>query len=71
MIDGAFSLSPPGSFPLSADPAFQDEVRGELERLIARVRESAAAPSVAGVLLTGSFSRGEGTVIGNGGSTSR
>lgn len=71
MTDGAFSLSPPGSFPLSADPAFQDEVRGELERLIARVRESAAAPSVAGVLLTGSFSRGEGTVIGNGGSHSR
>ena len=32
MTDGAFSLSPPGSFPLSADPAFQDEVRRELER---------------------------------------
>jgi hypothetical protein len=63
MTDSAFRLSPPGSFPLSADPAFQDEVRGELELLLARVRNSAAAPSVAGVLLTGSFARGEGTVI--------
>ena len=63
MTDGAFSLSPPGSFPLSADPAFQDEVRRELERLLERVRNCAAAPSVAGVLLTGSFARGEGTVI--------
>jgi hypothetical protein len=63
MTDGAFSLSPPGSFPLSADPAFQDEVRGELDLLLERVRNCAAAPSVAGVLLTGSFARGEGTVI--------
>ncbi len=63
MTDGAFSLSPPGSFPLSADPAFQDEVRRELERVLERVRGCAAAPSVAGVLLTGSFARGEGTVI--------
>jgi hypothetical protein len=63
MTDGVFSLSPPGSFPLSADPAFQDEVRRELERVLERVRGCAAAPSVAGVLLTGSFARGEGTVI--------
>ncbi len=63
MTDGAFSLSPPGSFPLSADPAFQDEVRRELELLLARVRNCAAAPSVAGVLLTGSLARGEGTII--------
>ena len=71
MTAGAFSLSPPGSFPLSADPAFQDEVRRELDELLTRVRKSAAAPSVAGVLLTGSFARGEGTVIANGGSKSR
>ena len=63
MTDGAFSLSPPGSFPLSADPAFQDEVRVELERLLERVRNSAAAPGIFGVLLTGSFARGEGTLI--------
>lgn len=63
MTDGSFRLSPPGSFPLSADPAFQDEVSRELERLLERVRDCAAAPSVAGVLLTGSFARGEGTVI--------
>src|SRR5260221_10720336 len=63
MTDGAFSLSPPGSFPLSADPMFQDEVRRELECVLARVRDCAAAKSVAGVLLTGSFARGEGTVI--------
>jgi hypothetical protein len=63
MTDGAFSLSPPGSFPLSADYAFQDEVRHELERLVERVRACPAAPCVAGVLLTGSFARGEGTVI--------
>jgi len=71
MIGGAFSLSPPGSFPLSADPAFQDEVRRELECVIARVRDCAAARSVAGVLLTGSFARGEGTVIPNPESKSR
>jgi hypothetical protein len=63
MTDGAFSLSPPGSFALSADPAFQDEVRRELERLLERVHDCAAASCVAGVLLTGSFARGEGTVI--------
>src|SRR5258708_11891525 len=65
MSDGASSRSPPGSFALSADPAFQDEVRRELERVIERVRDCAAAPCVAGVLLTGSFARGEGTVIPN------
>ncbi len=71
MTDGAFSLSPPGSFPLSANPAFQDEVRRELERLLASVRNCAAAPSVAGVLLTGSFARGEGTIIPHPGTKSR
>jgi hypothetical protein len=71
MTDGAFSLSPPGSFPLSADPAFQDEVRRELDQLLERVRNCAAAPSVAGVLLTGSFARGEGTVIPHPGTRSR
>jgi hypothetical protein len=71
MTIGAFSLSPPGSFPLSADPAYQDEVRRELECVLARVRDCAAARSVAGVLLTGSFARGEGTVIPNPESNSR
>ncbi len=71
MTVGAFSLSPPGSFPLSADPAFQDEVRRELDLLVERVRNSAAAPSVAGVLLTGSFARGEGTVIADSRTKSR
>src|SRR5271156_2529820 len=63
MTAGTFSLSPPGSFPLTADAAFQDEVRLELERILERIRNCAAAASVAGVLLTGSFARGEGTVI--------
>jgi len=63
MTAGALSLSPPGSFPLSVDPAFQSEVCAELEQLLERVRTCAAAPSVAGVLLTGSFARGEGTVM--------
>jgi predicted nucleotidyltransferase len=71
MTGSAFSLSPPGSFALSADPAFQDEVRRELERVLERVRECAAAPCVVGVLLTGSFARGEGTVIANPESGSR
>ena len=71
MIGAALSLSPPGSFPLSADPAFQDEVRRELDRVIARVHDCAAARSVAGVLLTGSFARGEGTVIPHAGNGSR
>ncbi len=71
MIDGAFSLSPPGSFRLSADPAFQDEVRRELDLLLERVRNCAAAPSLAGVLLTGSFARGEGTIIRHPGAKSR
>ena len=71
MTVGAFSLSPPGSFPLSADPAYQDEVRSELECVLARVRDCASARSVAGVLLTGSFARGEGTVVPNPESKSR
>src|SRR5580700_12195783 len=71
MTDGAFTLNPPGSLPLSADPGFQDEVRRELVLLLDRVRQSAAAPCVAGVLLTGSFARGEGTVIADPRSRSR
>jgi hypothetical protein len=71
MIGAALSLSPPGSFPLSADPAFQDEVRCELDHVLARVHDCAAARSVAGVLLTGSFARGEGTVIPHSGNGSR
>src|ERR1700691_3748866 len=71
MTDGAFNLRPPGSFALSADPAFQDEVRHELERLLDRVRDCPVAPCVAGVLLTGSFARGEGTVIPRPGTKSR
>jgi hypothetical protein len=71
MTVGAFSFCPPGSFPLSADPAFQDEVRRELDLLIARVQDSAATPAVAGVLLTGSFARGEGTVIADSRTKSR
>jgi hypothetical protein len=63
MTDGAFSLRPPGSFPLSADPGFQDEVRRELDLLLERVRHCDAARCVVGVLLTGSFARGEGTVL--------
>jgi hypothetical protein len=63
MTSGGFSLSPPGSFPLSADHGFQDEVRRELDLLLERVSNCAAAPSIVGVLLTGSFARGEGTVI--------
>ncbi len=71
MTDGAFSLSPPGSFCLTADPAFQDEARRELDLLLERVRNCAAAPSVAGVLLTGSLARGEGTIIRHHGTKSR
>lgn len=71
MTDGAFSLSPPGSFSLSADPRFQDEVRRELDLLLERVRDCAAAPCIVGVLLTGSFARGEGTVIAHPQSKSR
>jgi hypothetical protein len=71
MTDGAFSLSPPGSFPLCANRAFEDEVKRELDRLVERVRESAIAPSVEGILLTGSFARGEGTVVRQPQNTSR
>jgi hypothetical protein len=71
MTDGAFSLSPPGSFRLTADSAFQDEARRELDLLLERVRNCAAAPSVAGVLLTGSLARGEGTIIRHHGTKSR
>ena len=63
MTDRAFCLSPPGSFPLSANPAFQEEVRVELELLLERVRNCAAAPCIAGVLLTGSLARGEATIV--------
>lgn len=71
MTAGAFSLSPPGSFPLSADPNFQDEVRRELDLLLERVRNCPAATCIVGVLLTGSFARGEGTVIAHPQSGSR
>ncbi len=63
MNDGAFALSPPGTFPLSADPEFQDEVNRELQVLTDRVRTYVPAKCLAGLILTGSFARGEGTVL--------
>jgi hypothetical protein len=63
MGNRAFELSSPGSFPLSADPAFQNEVRRELDNLVACVCAVPAARCFTGLLLTGSFARGEGTVV--------
>jgi hypothetical protein len=71
MSSGAFDLSPPGSFPLSADPVFQNEVRRELDNLVARVCAVPAARCFTGLLLTGSFARGEGTVVSNGSGANR
>ena len=58
-----FSPSPPGSFPLSADPLFQDEAVRELQSLTDRVRKADRNGSFVGLILTGSFARGEGTIV--------
>ena len=57
------SLSPPGSFRLCANPAFEGEAARELGRLVSAVRNVSHAFPVLGLLLTGSFARGEGVII--------
>ncbi|MGH7812728.1 MAG: hypothetical protein ACREQI_01820 [Candidatus Binataceae bacterium] len=71
MTRGAFAPHPPGSFALSADPAFQNEVQEELQALSDRVRNSGRAKSFAGLILTGSFARGEGTLVSHPGTEVR
>ncbi|HUO04941.1 MAG TPA: hypothetical protein VMU16_07060 [Candidatus Binataceae bacterium] len=71
MKGGAFLPSPLGSFPLCADPRFQDEVRAELQALTDQVSACAATKYFEGLILTGSFARGEGTVIDDPSSQSR
>jgi hypothetical protein len=56
-------LMPPGSFPLCADQAFEREAADELECLVGTVRESTSNFTPAGLLLTGSFARGEGVIV--------
>jgi len=54
---------PPGSFPLCADQAFERDAAREMECLVGMVREATPRFAPAGLLLTGSFARGEGVIV--------
>src|ERR1700688_3054258 len=58
-----FEVQPPGSFPLSVDPAFQADAARDLEHVSQMVREATRPFPVLGLILTGSVARGEGTLI--------
>jgi hypothetical protein len=58
-----FEVQPPGSFPLSVDPAFQADAVRDLEQVSRMVREATRPFPVLGLILTGSVARGEGTLI--------
>jgi hypothetical protein len=57
-----FDLKPPGAFPACIDQSFAYETTRELEFAVAIVKELSAAFPISGVLLTGSFARGEGII---------
>jgi hypothetical protein len=56
-------LSPPGSFRLCADAAFEPEATGEIESLASLTRDMSRTLPASGLLLTGSFARGEGVIV--------
>ncbi|MGH9647003.1 MAG: hypothetical protein ACRD4E_09330 [Bryobacteraceae bacterium] len=58
-----FELCPPGSFPLCADPQRQDEAARELQAVSEQVRARTRRYSALGLILTGSFARGEATLL--------
>lgn len=57
------SLNPPGSFRLCANPAFEGQAVLELEELVSSARDMIQSFRVSGLLLTGSFARGEGAIV--------
>ena len=58
-----FKLQVPGSFPLCVDARFQSDAVRDLERVSTIVRQSTTRLGAVGLILTGSVSRGEGTLI--------
>ena len=58
-----FELSPPGSFSLCADPERQAEAASELLAVSEQVRADTRRYSALGLILTGSFARGEATIL--------
>ncbi len=57
------SLNSPGSFRLCANPAFEEEAVRELESLVSFTGGATHGLPVSGLLLTGSFARGEGVIV--------
>ncbi len=58
-----FELCPPGSFVLCANAAFQEEAVRELRDVARLVRDAVQGLGVCALILTGSFARGEGTLV--------
>lgn len=58
-----FELCPPGSFSLCADPQYQAEAARELQAVSEQVRAGTRRYSALGLILTGSFARGEATLL--------
>lgn len=58
-----FELFPPGSFSLCADPQRQAEASRELQAASEQVRAGTRRFSALGLILTGSFARGEATIL--------
>jgi hypothetical protein len=57
-----FALTPPDTVSLSANAEFQNEAVAEMRTLVDIVRQAPAHIQFSGLLLTGSFARGEGAI---------
>jgi len=61
-----FEIHPPGSFPLCVDPEFQGDAVRDLDHVSRLVQDATRSFPVAGLILTGSVARGEGTLVADG-----
>jgi predicted nucleotidyltransferase len=61
-----FELRQPGTFPLCADPSYELEALKLISALTEAVSREIGGFDPLGIILTGSFARGEGTLIGEG-----
>jgi hypothetical protein len=59
----AFSLQPPGSFPVCPDPDLREDTTRDLEYISSKVKEATRPFGVVGLILTGSVARGEGALV--------
>src|SRR5271154_7236886 len=59
-------VSEPGSFELCAQPVHEEEALDEIRAVSSLLKEATRRIGRCGLLLTGSFARGEGTIVRDG-----